>query len=175
MGGACPTFKGAHVCEDLAVVECIDPETGQPAAKGQLGHLVVTTLQRDNGMLRYDLEDLITYDDSPCECGETSARITWKGRAKDLVHVRDKSFLPVDIWWVLEDFPALKSPTIEFNIVRRPHNDSLEVRVEGDPKLAADIQARLEERLGVPATVTLVDHGALGRSAFKPVRVVDES
>ena len=28
LGGGCMQFQGAHICEDFAVVECIDPSTG---------------------------------------------------------------------------------------------------------------------------------------------------
>jgi phenylacetate-CoA ligase len=174
MGGACAEFKGAHLTEDLAVVECIDPATGLPASEGRRGHLVVTTLERDNPMLRYDLEDFVRIDTSPCPCGETHARMIWDGRAKDVVTVHGKALLPVDVWWVLEEFPELKSPTIEFVIVRRPANDTLTVRVEGDDTPPGEIAALLQEKLGVPADAEVVARGALGRSAFKPVRVVDE-
>jgi len=175
MGGACSEFKGAHLTEDLAVVECIDPSTGLPAPEGTRGHMIVTTLERDSVMLRYDLEDLVRIDTSPCPCGETHARMTWDGRAKDLVAAGGKTFLPIDVWWVLEEFPELKSPTIEFIIVRRPKAEALEVRVEGDETSGVDIAERLTAKLGVPALATVVARGALGRSAFKPVRVVDES
>jgi phenylacetate-CoA ligase len=174
MGGACAQFKGAHLCEDLAVVECVDPASGQPVPEGIRGHLVVTTLERDNVMLRYDLEDLVTLDSSPCPCGETSARLTWQGRAKDVTRVGKLSLLPIDVWWVLEDFASLKSPTIEFVIVRSRRDDVLHVRVEGKGVSEQEIAARLEETLGVPARVEVVERGALGRSGFKPVRVVDE-
>lgn len=174
MGGACAQLKGAHLTEDLAVVECIEPVTGMPAAEGTRGHMVVTTLERDNVMLRYDLEDFVSLDSSPCECGETHARMTWQGRAKDLTRVGAVSLLPIDVWWVLEDFPSLKTPTIEFVIVRGPKDDHLRVRVEGEGVDEREIASRLEERLGVPARVENVPRGALGRSSFKPVRVVDE-
>jgi phenylacetate-CoA ligase len=176
LGGGCMQFQGAHLNEDYAVVECIDPTTGGPQADGARGHLVVTTIGRDNVMLRYDLEDLIRFNPEPCACGETGMRMLWDGRAKDLVRVRGKELLPVDVWWPLEDFPELKAPTIEFQIVRRPvGEDALEVRIEGDAGLREKITAHLEERLGVPARVEMLPHGGLPRPEFKPVRVVDEA
>jgi phenylacetate-CoA ligase len=174
LGGPCETFQGAHICEDYAVVECLDPETGDPIPEGQKGHMVVTTLARDNVMLRYDLEDIIRLDSAECACGETHRRLWWEGRAKELVRIGDARLLPVDVWWALEDFPALKAPTIEFQIVRRTPLEVLEVRVEGDQALGKDIAARIEERLRVPARVEMLPRGTLPRSDFKPVRVVDE-
>ena len=174
LGGGCMQFQGAHICEDFAVVECIDPATGQPQPDQTRGHLVVTTIGRDNVMLRYDLEDIIRLNHEPCACGETHMRMLWDGRTKDLIRVRDKELLPVDAWWVLEDFPELKAPTMEYQLVRRPGADGIEIRIEGDPGLGDKIAARLEEKLEVPARVEMVPRGALPRPEFKPVRVVDE-
>ncbi|MGH2727924.1 MAG: phenylacetate--CoA ligase family protein, partial [Actinomycetota bacterium] len=175
LGGGCTQFQGAHICEDYAVVECIDPATGRPQPDQVRGHLVVTTIGRDNVMLRYDLEDIIRLNREPCACGETHMRMLWDGRAKDVVRVRRKDLLPVDVWWVLEDFPELKAPMLEYVLVRRPGNeDTIEIRIEGAAALGGPIAARIEEKLEAPARVEMVPRGALPRPDFKPVRVVDE-
>ncbi len=175
LGGGCMQFQGAHICEDFAVVECIDPSTGLPQPDQVRGHLVVTTIGRDNVMLRYDLEDIIRLDREPCACGETHMRMLWDGRAKDLVHVRGKDLLPVDVWWVLEDFPELKAPMLEYVLVRRPGNDdTIEIRIEGDSGLSTAIAAKIEEKIAVPARVEMVPRGSIPRPEFKPVRVVNE-
>ena len=175
LGGGCMQFQGAHINEDYAVVECIDPATGQPQPDQTRGHLVVTTIGRDNVMLRYDLEDIIRLNREPCACGETHTRMLWDGRSKDVVHVRGKDLLPVDVWWVLEDFPQLKAPMLEYVLVRRPGNeDTIEIRIEGDGSLGDEIAARIEEKLAVPARVSMLSRGSIPRPEFKPVRVVDE-
>jgi phenylacetate-CoA ligase len=174
LGGGCMQFQGAHICEDFAVVECIDPATEQPQPDLTRGHLVVTTIGRDNVMLRYDLEDIIRLNREPCVCGETHMRMLWDGRSKDIVPVRGKEILPVDVWWVLEDFPELKAPTIEYQLVRRPGADRIEIRIEGDPALGEKIATGIETKIEVPARVEMVSRGALPRPEFKPMRVVDE-
>ncbi|MGH2783936.1 MAG: phenylacetate--CoA ligase family protein [Actinomycetota bacterium] len=175
LGGGCMQFQGAHICEDFAVVECLDPATGLPQPDQTRGHLVVTTIGRDNVMLRYDLEDIIRLDREPCACGETHMRMLWDGRAKDLVNVRGKELLPVDVWWVLEDFPELKAPMLEYVLVRRPGNDdTLEIRIEGEAVLGDQIATKIEEKLSVPARVSMQPRGSIPRPEFKPVRVVDE-
>ena len=174
LGGGCMQFQGAHICEDYAVVECLDPETGQPQPDLTRGHLVVTTIGRDNVMLRYDLEDIIRLNREPCACGETHMRMLWDGRAKDIVSVRGREILPVDVWWPLEDFPELKAPTIEYQLVRRPGADALAVRIEGDGALGEKIAAHVEEKLEVPTRIEMLPRGSLPRPEFKPVRVVDE-
>src|SRR5208282_1924355 len=50
---------GAHVAEDHALIEALDPGTGQPVPDGERGYLVCTSLGRDNPMIRYNLEDVV--------------------------------------------------------------------------------------------------------------------
>jgi phenylacetate-CoA ligase len=165
LGSACAPGRGAHIAEDYAIVEVLDPDTGQPVPDGQRGSLVVTSLGRDNPMIRYDLEDIVRVNSAPCPCGETSRRGFYDGRMKDAVPVAGRRLLPIDVWWEL---PA----DAEFVLVRRPGAERLTVRVEGP--VAADLAGRLAERCGVPVDVEAVEPGTLARSGYKSVRVVDE-
>ena len=71
LGSACAPGRGSHIAEDFAIVEVLDVHTGEAVAPGQRGTMVVTSLGRDNPMIRYDLEDVVRVDDGPCPCGET--------------------------------------------------------------------------------------------------------
>ena len=166
LGSACATGRGAHIAEDYAIVEVLDPSTGRPVAEGQRGSLVVTSLGRDNPMIRYDLEDIVRVDSAPCPCGETSRRGFYEGRVKDVVTVAGRKLLPIDVWW---DLPA----DAEFVLVRRPDAERLTVRVEGPT--SADLPDRLTVRCGVPVDVEPVEPGTLARSGYKSVRVADEA
>jgi phenylacetate-CoA ligase len=165
LGSACAPGRGAHIAEDYAIVEILDPASGQPVPDGARGSLVVTSLGRDNPMIRYDLEDVVRVDATPCPCGETSRRGFYEGRVKDLVPVAGRTLLPIDVWWEL---PA----DAEFVLVRRPGAERLTVRVEGP--CAADLTDRLTQRCGVPVDVESVEPASLARSGYKSVRVVDE-
>jgi phenylacetate-CoA ligase len=166
LGSACAPGRGAHIAEDYALVEVLDLDTGQPVADGQRGSLVVTSLGRDNPMIRYDLEDVVRVDSAPCPCGETSRRGFYEGRVKDVVPVAGHMLLPIDVWWEL---PA----DAEFVLVRRPGAERLTVRLEGPAP--ADVPDRLTERCGVPVDVESVEPGTLNRSGYKSLRVVDEA
>ena len=128
--------------------------------------MVVTSLGRDNPMIRYDLEDIVRLESAPCSCGETSVRGFWEGRGKDVVWVDGQMVLPIDVWLEL---PA----DAEFVLVRRPRAVELEVRVEGTP--GDDLVDRLSARCNVPVRVTALAAGTLARSGYKSVRVVDEA
>lgn len=164
LGSTCGQSDGAHLAEDHAIVEALDPRTGAPVPDGERGRLVVTSLGRDNPMLRYDLDDVVRIASDPCPCGETSRRGFWEGRAVDIVPVGDVEVLPIDVWRHLD-------PTAEFVIIRpERHSDRLAVRVEG----ARDrtVEDALTTAIGVPVDVQWVERGALPRAAYKAQRVV---
>ena len=181
LGTACSLFDGAHVCEDHAIVQAVDPATGAEVADGERGHLVVTTITKDNGLLRYDIEDLVRIDHSPCSCGETSLRMWWDGRIKEMITVGDRQLLPLDVWAPLFDHPELADPSIEYQVVRSADTSRLHLRLEAasagsdaGTELAGRIQANLEAKVGVPVRIELVPRETLPRPAYKPERVVDE-
>ncbi|HEV8207511.1 MAG TPA: hypothetical protein VGR04_12565 [Acidimicrobiia bacterium] len=177
LGSACEEMHGSHVCEDEAIVEAVDPGTGEWVAPGQRGHLVVTSLTKDNFLLRYDLEDLVRLDPAPCACGETHVRAFWDGRAKDLVHAGTRDLLPLDVSLVLRDIREVATPAIEFQMVRTADTSALQIRVEAPnptDELADRVAGMLLQRLGVPIRLELLAAGALPRPAYKPAPVVDE-
>jgi phenylacetate-CoA ligase len=166
LGSACSPGKGSHLAEDYAIVEALDPATGEPVPDGARGYFVVTSLGRDNPMIRYDMEDVIRIEPAMCDCGETSRRAFWEGRGKDVVEVQGNWILPIDVW---KEVPA----DAEFVLVRpKQRSDRLTVRLEGPP--APDLVDRLEVATGVPVTVETVPDGTLPRSAYKAQRVIDE-
>jgi phenylacetate-CoA ligase len=183
LGSACDERDGAHLAEDLAVVEVVDPRTGRACGHGERGNLVVTVLEKDNFLLRYDLEDVVRWNTAPCPCGETHHRLFYEGRVRDAVEVDGRAVLPIDVALVLYEFPEVSTPSAEYQIVRGPEpRTALRLRVEYDPTVAggdtADLTRRLgerfRERLGVATALDLVPRGAVPRFAYKAARVVDD-
>jgi phenylacetate-CoA ligase len=166
LGGTCQSGRGAHLAEDYAVIEVLDVKTMQPMPEGERGILVVTSLGRDNPMIRYNVGDIVRIESDPCPCGEPSRRGFYEGRAKDIVWVDGRMILPLDVWFEL---PV----DAEYELVRRAGADRLTVRIEHQP--APDLGGRLEARVGVPVTIEQLAPGTLPKAAFKPSRVVDES
>src|SRR5262249_47286278 len=180
-GGACDERDGAHLAEDLAIVEVIDRRTGRACGHGARGNLVVTVLEKDNFLLRYDLEDVVRWNLRPCPCGETHRRLFYEGRVRDLVPAGGREVLPIDVALVLYEFPEVSRPSAEYQLVRpREPGDVLRLRVEYDPSAATEpsdlahrLTTRLRERLGVRADPELVARGSVPRFAYKAARVVD--
>jgi phenylacetate-CoA ligase len=182
LGTACEESDGCHICEDFAIVDVVDFESGRPLGHGERGSLAITVLEKDNFQLRYDLEDVVRWNEKPCSCGETHRRLFYEGRARDFVRVGDRSLLPIDVAFVLYEFPEISQPSAEYQIVRRKiEAEQLHLRVEFDPRRVSDVEGlrrgladRFRARHGVTADLDLVPRGELPRFAYKAARVVDE-
>ena len=170
----CGVQIGGHVNEDWAVLQAVDPVTGASVAPGEWGSLTITTLDRDNGLLRYDLEEAIRLLDDPCACGETTVRAVWGGRIAHLVRSQGRRFQVAEVEEALRTVAAVCEPTLEFQVVRPDgEDDALRVRVEGAETSAADCAAAITDRLGIMAAVQMMEKGTLPRAAYKAVRLVD--
>ncbi|HTT87182.1 MAG TPA: hypothetical protein VMF60_07435 [Acidimicrobiales bacterium] len=181
VGGACGEMPGAHINQDWAVVQAVDPATGAEVADGEWGDLVVTTLDRDNGLLRYDLEEACAILREPCSCGETSVRGLWGGRFKDLIAIQGTRFQANELESALRGVGEVNEPTLEWQMVRPTEGDRpLEVRVErgtgaggDDDEIAGKCTAAIKAALGIDAAVTVLAREAIPRSGYKAGRVVD--
>jgi phenylacetate-CoA ligase len=71
-----PGAKRNAYWEDCYLVEIIDPETLQPLPDGEIGELVLTTLDRNMmPLIRYRTRDLTRIIPGECPCGRTHRRI----------------------------------------------------------------------------------------------------
>jgi phenylacetate-CoA ligase len=181
VGGACGQLPGAHLNQDWGIVQAVDPATGEEVPDGEWGDLVVTTLDRDNGLMRYDLEEACAILREPCPCGETTIRGLWGGRFKDLITVQGKRFQAVEVESALRSVPDVTEPTIEWQMVRPAAEEHpLRVRVErgtgasaDDAEVAGRCTEVVRDRLGIEVVVEVLARDSLPRSGYKAARVVE--
>lgn len=143
----CRARAGMHAYEDLAFIECVDPESGEQVADGQVGELVVTTLvDRFTPLVRYRTGDLVTLDRSPCACGRTHVRFKLLGRAGDQIIVKGRSVLPRELMSIIELHDEARAGL--FQIVRRAREmNELHLRVGYDPTRLKDQDHHLAGRI----------------------------
>jgi phenylacetate-CoA ligase len=183
VGGPCGQSPGAHIHEDWAVVQAVDPATGREVPDGEWGNLTVTTLDRDNGLLRYDLEEACAILRGPCPCGETSIRGLWGGRFADLLSCQGTRFQLSELEALLREEPLIAQPSLEYQVVRPDEGPApLEVRVEvatDDPgqrdQVAARVAAAITEALTVSARVDALPRDTIPRAGYKAKRVLDRA
>ncbi len=173
---------GLHVWEDCFLVEIIDPETGEPAAAGEAGELVITTLAKQaQPMIRYRTRDITRLDDGPCACGRSHRRILRiTGRSDDMLIIRGVNLYPSQVEAVLIGRPDIE-PHYQLVVRRDGAMDALTVEVEAQPgvpadrypDIAADVMHQVKSRLGVSCQAVVLEPGQVPRSQGKAVRVRD--
>ncbi len=164
---------GTHLNEAEFVFEVLDPDSGRPAAEGEL---VVTNLGRPAmPVIRYRTGDRVHVTQSPCACGRTFARLEGgiRGRVDDMITVRGVNVFPS----ALENIVRRHS-TEEFRLVlfQRDGLDELILEMEVDaadgPDLPERVRADLHRQLGLRIEVRTLAAGTLPRAELKARRVV---
>jgi phenylacetate-CoA ligase len=184
LGSGCGKSPGAHLAQDWSIVQAVDPSTGLEVPDGEWGNLVVTTLDRDNGLLRYDLEEACAIMREPCPCGETTIRGLWGGRFKDLIACQGHFFQANEVESALRSVGEVAEPTVEWQMVR-PTGDlehkPLRVRVEVGASTTTAKQdvgglcaAAIQQALGIETVIEVLDRETLPRAGYKTVRVVEQ-
>ena len=81
-------LEGLIIDEEI-IVEIIRPGTGDPVPEGEVGEVVVTTLNPDYPLIRFGTGDLSAVLPGTSPCGRTNMRIKgWLGRADQTTKVR---------------------------------------------------------------------------------------
>ena len=75
--------------DEGVIVEIVRPGTGDPVPDGEVGEVVVTSLNPDYPLIRFGTGDLSAILPGPCPTGRTNTRIRgWMGRADQTAKVR---------------------------------------------------------------------------------------
>jgi phenylacetate-CoA ligase len=92
-----PAREGMVVNEDL-ILEIVKPGTGDPVAQGDVGEIVVTSLDPHHPWIRLALGDLTAALSGNSPCGRTNMRIKgWMGRADQTTKVKGMFVRPEQV------------------------------------------------------------------------------
>jgi len=151
--GECRAMCGLHVSPYL-LVEVVDPRSGVPLPRGELGELVFTTLYRQaSPLLRYRTGDLARLlPDEMCPCGEvTTERISRiMGRADDMLFLGSgENVFPAQVEAALTGVEGLTG--FQVIIDKVGYRDRLRIRAETTAP-SEHLQQAIERRLseGLP-------------------------
>ena len=180
----CREQNGLHIWEDYYIVEIVDPETLCPVPDGEVGELVLTTLNREAmPLLRYRTRDLTRILPGECPCGRHHKRLDrMKGRSDDMMILKGVNIFPIQIETILLQFEELTSNYL-ITLETRESNDEMTVEVELGQlftddygrlqELTREITRRLKDEILVTPRVKLLPKGSLPQSEGKAVRVKD--
>jgi phenylacetate-CoA ligase len=160
--------------EDHFLAEVVDPATGAPAAEGEIGELVLTSLTKQAmPVIRYRTGDLTgLHPPAPPLPFRRMERVL--GRCDDMLIVRGVNLFPRQIEELVLETQGLAAH-YRIDVRREGALDALRVTVESaaGKEIGAVLSRRIKDRLGVTCEVILVAAGALPRSEGKARRVFD--
>ena len=179
----CTEQNGLHIWEDYYIVEIVDPVTLEPVPEGEVGELVLTTINREAmPLLRYRTRDLTRILPGACPCGRQHLRLDrMKGRSDDMIILKGVNIFPIQIETVLMQFAELGNDYL-ITLTNEEANDLMTVEVElkefsdDYPRLQAltrEITRQLKDEILITPVVRLVAKGSLTKQEGKAVRVKD--
>jgi phenylacetate-CoA ligase len=153
---------GMVVNEDL-ILEIVKPGTGDPVAPGDVGEIVVTSLDPHHPWIRLALGDLTEALPGPSKCGRTNMRIKgWMGRADQTTKVKGMFVRPEQVAEIGKRHPALGR--LRLVVTRQGEADAMTLKAEADTSgdaLREEIAASLRAVTKLGGAVELVSPGAL--------------
>lgn len=155
-------LEGMILGEDI-IVEVVRPGTGEPVADGELGEVVVTTLDPDYPLIRFATGDLSAVLPGLSPCGRTNTRIKgWLGRADQATKIKGMFVHPSQVAGVIERHPEILKARLVVD--READSDVMTLHCEVDggcEQLAAAIGESVQALCKVRGRVLLAVPGTL--------------
>ncbi len=135
--------RAGLVLDEGVILEIVRPGTGDPVPEGEVGEVVVTSLNPDYPLIRFGTGDLSAVLVGNCPTGRTNTRIKgWMGRADQTTKMRGMFVHPGQVDSVAKRFSEIKRARLI--VSGEMANDQMLLKVE-----VAEPQNGLAERIGM--------------------------
>ncbi|MCF6273658.1 MAG: AMP-binding protein [Rhodobacteraceae bacterium] len=125
------------IVDEGVIVEIVTPGTGDPVPTGEVGEVLVTTLNPDYPLIRFATGDLSAVLPGVSPCGRTNMRIKgWMGRADQTTKIKGMFVRPEQVAALVARHPEVKK--VRVIAERAGEQDVMRVMVEA---VGADIEA----------------------------------
>ena len=151
------------VLDEGVIVEIVRPGTGDPVPEGEVGELVVTTLNAEYPLVRFGTGDLSAVLAGPCPTGRTHTRIKgWMGRADQTTKIRGMFVHPSQVADIARRFPEVVKARLV--VSGEMANDLMTLKVETSSRadgLGARIGDAIRDVTKLRGDVELLTPGTL--------------
>lgn len=152
------------VLDEGVIVEIVRPGTGDPVAEGEVGELVVTSLNPAYPLIRFGTGDLSAVLPGPCPTGRTNTRIRgWMGRADQTTKIRGMFVHPKQVDAIVKRFPEVARARLV--VSGEMANDVMTLQVEtacsGPDALIPKIAEAIRDVTKLRGEVTIMLPGSL--------------
>ena len=159
-----PAMEGMIVDEGV-IVEIVTPGTGNPVPEGEVGEVVVTTLNPDYPLIRFATGDLSAVLAGQSPCGRTNMRIKgWMGRADQTTKIKGMFVRPEQVAQLV----ARHEEIVKARVIaaRAGEMDTMTVQIEAQGGDAAAFAASVADVLKLKGTVEIVAPGSLPKDGL---------
>jgi phenylacetate-CoA ligase len=153
------------IVDEHVIVEIVTPGTGNPVAEGEVGEVVVTTLNPDYPLIRFATGDLSAVLPGESPCGRTNTRIKgWMGRADQTTKIKGMFVRPEQVAALVEKHPEIARARVVAS--REGEMDVMTVRIETDATDASAYDKSVADVLKLRGKIELVPIGGLPRDGL---------
>ena len=148
------------IVDEGVIVEIVRPGTGDPVPEGEVGEVLVTTLNPDYPLIRFATGDMSAVMTGTSPCGRTNMRIKgWLGRADQTTKIKGMFVRPEQVAALVARHPDIARARVIAD--RRDQMDVMTVQLETTQQDASGYAGSILDTLKLKAEVELVPVGSL--------------
>lgn len=148
------------IVDEGVIVEIVTPGTGDPVAPGEVGEVVVTTLNPDYPLIRFATGDLSAVMEGESPCGRTNLRIKgWMGRADQTTKIKGMFVRPEQVAALVARHDEISRARVVAS--REGEMDVMTVQIEADGGEAEAYADAVSDVLKLKGRIEVVAKGSL--------------
>ncbi|MEO1454816.1 MAG: AMP-binding protein [Pseudomonadota bacterium] len=148
------------IVDEGVIVEIVRPGTGDPVPDGDVGEVVVTTLNADYPLIRFATGDLSAVLPGTSPCGRTNMRIKgWMGRADQTTKIKGMFVRPEQVAALVARHEEVGRARVV--VTRAEDRDVMTVQIETERCAPEVYAASVEAVLKLKGQIDLVAPGSL--------------
>ncbi|WP_319545760.1 phenylacetate--CoA ligase family protein [Ruegeria conchae] len=159
-----PAMEGMIIDEHV-IVEIVTPGTGTPVAPGEVGEVVVTTLNPDYPLIRFATGDLSAIMPGASPCGRTNMRIKgWMGRADQTTKIKGMFVRPEQVAALVDKHDEIVKARVI--AARQGEMDTMTVQIESPCENDGAYAKSVAEVLKLKGAIEVVAPGSLPKDGL---------
>lgn len=153
------------IIDEGVIVEIVTPGTGTPVTPGEVGEVIVTTLNPDYPLIRFATGDLSAVLPGVSPCGRTNTRIKgWMGRADQTTKIKGMFVRPEQVAALVAHHDEVSKARVVAS--RSGEQDVMTVHIESAGGDADTYAQSVAQVLKLKGEVVVVDPGSLPRDGL---------
>ena len=153
------------IVDEGVIVEIVTPGTGDPVAAGEVGEVIVTSLNPDYPLIRFATGDLSAFMEGESPCGRTNKRIKgWMGRADQTTKIKGMFVRPEQVAALVAHHEEILKVRVVAS--RSGEQDQMTVRIESSSDNSEAYAQSVAQLLKLKGQIEIVEPGSLPKDGL---------